>query len=131
MQKRQKKSEIEPQVGIFWVVDGAPVVAGTPISEVKECAGFKDYAGSHYEHWGRLQEQRLVPSYVEYEQHPRGRIVYNARTRRFALYADKCILADQKMVASIMKGLHLPAERTKTDTDLHYRCYRCLGRQTS
>jgi hypothetical protein len=130
MQKQHKKAEVTPeaQVGIFWVVDGVPIVDGTPLDKAEECVGFKDHRRSHYEYWNELQSRRLVPAFMEYEECPRGRVIFNSSTRSFTFYADKCILNDKKMVAAIMKELQLPAKATMTDIDPHYRCARCLGR---
>jgi hypothetical protein len=66
---------------------------------------------------------------MEYEEPPRGRVVFNRKNERFMLYADRCIL-DRRAVVNLIKELmHLPSDRTDVGTDGHfghYRCYRCL-----
>jgi hypothetical protein len=62
---------------------------------------------------------------MEYEEAPRGRVVYNAISHQFTLLADECILRDKKMVRMIISELHLPSD-TRTGSDDHYRCFRCL-----
>ena len=118
----------EPHVGIFWVVSGIPLVDSTPIDKADDCVGFINHPRSHYEYWNTLQSQGLVPAHMEYEESPRGRVIFNSSARRFTLYADKCILGNKSMVATILKELHLSMRTTKTDIDPHYRCFRCLGR---
>jgi hypothetical protein len=66
---------------------------------------------------------------MEYEESPRGRVVYNTKSQRFALYADRCILKRKSVVNQIMKAMHLPAKQTDATTDGpdgHYGCCRCL-----
>jgi hypothetical protein len=66
---------------------------------------------------------------MEYEEAPRGRVVFNRKTGRFMLYADRCILDKKAVVNQVKKAMQLPGDRTDVGTDGHfghYRCYRCL-----
>jgi hypothetical protein len=62
---------------------------------------------------------------LEYEEPPRGRVVYDANEKRFTLLADKCILRDRRIVREIISAMNLPVG-TATATDHHYRCHTCL-----
>jgi hypothetical protein len=67
---------------------------------------------------------------MEYYECPRGRVVYNSKTKRFALYVDRCILKRKSVVKQIMKAMHLPAGQTDVTTDGpdgHYKCSSCMG----
>jgi hypothetical protein len=66
---------------------------------------------------------------MEYEESPRGRVIFNTKTKRFALYADRCILEQNLVVNQIMRAMSLPASQTKVGTDGHfghYKCFKCL-----
>ena len=52
--------------------------------------------------------------------------MYNPKTRRFTLLADKCILKDKRIVSKIMSEMNLPSKNTDKGTDSHYRCFTCL-----
>jgi hypothetical protein len=52
--------------------------------------------------------------------------MYNTKTRRFTLLADRCILRDQGSVSRIMSEMNLPSKNTDKGTDTHYRCFACL-----
>jgi hypothetical protein len=67
-----------------------------------------------------------VPTDVEYEEHPRGRVVFNTETDRFRIYADRCILKRLSVIGRIIKMMHLRADETDVNTDDHYRCALCL-----
>jgi hypothetical protein len=49
-----KKANV-PWVGLFFVVDGKPIVDGLPWTEVPSLAGFRTCARGHPEFWARLQ----------------------------------------------------------------------------
>ena len=61
-----------PQVGIFWVVNGKPLVFGAPLNEAEPWGEFKNYKEDHIHLWKFLQRNGLVPRDSEYEDHPRG-----------------------------------------------------------
>ena len=56
----------------------------------------------------------------EYEDWPRGRIVYDRSHDLFILYADRKLMAPT-MIARIATQIHLPAERTEIQSDFHYQ----------
>lgn len=120
--RRRKK---EPRVGIFWVVDGKLVIDSTSLSAAEPYGDHLTHPRSHMEVWMLLQQNGSVPTDFEYEELPRGRVTYHAKTQRFTLLADKCILRDKSIVGKIMSALCLP-RRTRTGTDQHYKCSDCL-----
>jgi hypothetical protein len=61
----------------------------------------------------------LVRSY-EYEDWPRGRIVFDRSRDLFILYADRKLLTPAT-IAHIQTQFHLPAGRIEVQTDLHYQ----------
>jgi hypothetical protein len=61
----------------------------------------------------------LVRSY-EYEDWPRGRIVFDRSRDQFVLYADSKLLT-QVMIARIATQFHLPEDRTEIQSDFHYQ----------
>ena len=117
--------EEEPLVGIFWVVSGKLVIDSTPLGEAEPYSDFLIHAAGHDEVWQRYQHSGLVPADMEYDDSPRGRVMFDTKTRRFTLLADRCILKDKGIVHQIMSELKLP-KNTETDTDDHYRCSVCL-----
>jgi hypothetical protein len=129
IQKRKAVREklSSSMVGIFWVVRGKLITLGIPASEGKNYGDYAIYEPSHYEKWNELQRSGAVPPECEYEEFPRGRVMFHARDAKYLLLADRCILGDKKMVTHIMQELNLPEAKTTCDRDSHYRCFRCLG----
>ena len=67
-----------------------------------------------------------MPADVEYEEPPRGRVVYDGQEQRFYLLADKCILGRREIVGQLMAAMNLPPGKTTEGRDEHYRCHECL-----
>jgi hypothetical protein len=88
-----------PHVGIFWVVQTTAaethlLAAGCPLDQAEPYGDCLTYGPGHYwAHWRRDQIvdpalRALVQSY-EYEDWPRGRIVFDRSCDLFILYADR------------------------------------------
>jgi hypothetical protein len=118
--------ENEPSVGIFWLVGGKLVINSVPLGEAEPYGDHLTHPRSHIEVWERWRMDGKVPGESEYEEFPRGRIMYNTKTQRFTLLADRCILREKIMVTKIMSELNLPSEHADRGTDSHYRCFSCL-----
>ena len=121
----KRKNKPEPQVGIFWLVKGTLILKGVPLGEA-EAGGRYLNAPAHEGYWDQLRRRRAVPPEMEYDEPPRGRVVYDTIADRFHLYADRCILADKKRIEEIIAQLRLAEQRIKIAPDLHYRCTNCL-----
>jgi len=118
--------QTESCVGIFWLHDGKLIIDTTPVSMAEPYGTALTHPSGHIDHWERLQRTGAVPADVEYEEEPRGRVVFDGREQRFHLMADKCILGRRDVVAGIMEVMHLPDD-TAVSTDEHYRCRHCLA----
>ncbi len=116
----------EPSVGIFWLFRDRLILDATPLSKAELYGSALGHPTSHIDHWTRLQRTRAVPAEIEYEEPPRGRVVYDQREQRFHLLADKCILGRRDAVTRIMEAMHLPPDKTTEGRDEHYRCFECL-----
>ena len=120
-----------PHIGIFWVVqtpDGEArlLSAGCPLDQAEPYGDCLTYGPGHYETWAQWRRDRsvdpalraLVRSY-EYEDWPRGRIIFDRARDLFVLYADRKLLTPAT-IARIATQFHLPAERTEIQSDWHY-----------
>jgi hypothetical protein len=121
-----------PQVGIFWSVQATKgearlLAAGCPLDQAEPYGDCLTYSPGHYETWAHWRRNKpvdpalraIVRSY-EYEDWPRGRIVFDRPRDLFILYADRKLLTPA-MIARIKKQFHLPAERTEVQSDGHYQ----------
>jgi hypothetical protein len=128
MKQTTTASKPEARVGIFWIVDGELLIDSTLLSEAEEYDDFRIHPRDHISVWETFQQNGTVPREVEYEESPRGRVMFDTRTKRFTLLADHCILKDKILVRKIMQALHL-SRNTELGADSHYRCSSCSGRK--
>jgi hypothetical protein len=121
-----------PQVGIFWLVqpsngEARLLTADCPLDQAEPYGDCLTYGPGHYETWAHWHRDRtvepvlraLVRSY-EYEDWPRGRIVFDRVRDLFVLYADRKLLTPAT-IARIATQFHLPAERIEVQSDFHYQ----------
>jgi hypothetical protein len=116
----------EPHVGIFWLRGSKLIIDATPLSKAEPYGTALTHPASHIDHWTRLQQMGAVPAEVEYEEPPRGRVVFDRQEKRFHLMADRCILVRREVVGQIMTAMNLPPGKTTEGRDEHYRCHECL-----
>jgi hypothetical protein len=128
-----KKTPSEtPHVGIFWVVqmsDGEAklLAAGCPLNQAEPYGDCLTYGPGHYETWAHWRRDRTIDPVFraivrssEYEDWPRGRIVFDRVRDFFIIYADRKLMTPA-MTARIKTQFHLPADRTEIQSDWHYR----------
>jgi hypothetical protein len=116
----------EPHVGIFWLLYGKPLIDSIPLSEAEPYGDHLTHPHGHGVVWGKVQQSGIVPADIEYEEPPRGRVIYNTKARRFTLLADRYILRDRGAVRKVMSEMNLPIKNTDEGADSHYRCFVCL-----
>jgi hypothetical protein len=123
--KRHAPEDV-PHVGIFWLLNDKLIIDSMPLGKAEPYGDHLTHPRSHIDVWGQWRLGAKVPGESEYEEFPRGRVMYNTKTQRFTLLADSCILRDKDVVSRIMAELHLPGEATDEGNDEHYRCTSCL-----
>jgi hypothetical protein len=117
----------EPRVGIFWMLaDGSLLVDSSPLSAAEGYADCLTHSRSHIDVWAELQSSGRAPTDVEYEEYPRGRVIFDTRQDRWVIMADRCILRRKDLMRKISALTNLSGMRTETSPDSHYRCSRCL-----
>lgn len=125
-------------VGIFWAIQRSFGVVQLVIltCSLKDAELYGDMLTSphgHYDVWNEWQSKghpdaslRAVIAASEYEEWPRGRIVFDTKSERFTLYADMQILKRPPLLSDIRELFKLPKRRTEAKPDSHYRSTRKL-----
>ncbi len=121
-----------PHVGIFWVAqtsngEARLLAVGCPMDQAEPYGDCLTYGPGHYDTWARWRRNRtLDPAFraivrsSEYEDWPRGRIVFNRARDVFIIYADRKLLTPA-MITRIETQFHLPEKRTEVKSDRHYQ----------
>lgn len=104
---------------------------------LNEAEPYGDFAthGGHSEYWDGLRAVGawklrrlglpLAPLWSEYEEWPRGRVVFHAPSRRFVIYLDRK-LRYAAMVAAIIERFSLEGCSCDLQGDPHYVSVRSL-----
>ena len=122
-------------VGIFWAIQEQGSAASIvehrcSMKEAEPYGTMLTCPHGHYEVWEQWRKAggRAAIAESEYEEWPRGRIVYDTENERFILYADAQILGDPALIAEIHEKFGLPIDRTDAKRDNHYQRTRRLSR---
>ena len=109
------------KVGIFWIYKNKIIGKTYRLSEAERYGDYLSPILGHYDYWKEIQ--RRVPElyYEEYENIPRGRVVYNMPEDQFILLSSKNIIKNQSVVKAIKEFFSIP-NNTKLirKSDFHY-----------
>ena len=120
----------EPYVGIFWSVDNVLVIDRATLAAAEPYGDCLTHPVGHYELWERWRKlgawrlaalrlpARIVAS--EYDEHPRGRVVYERPPNRFVIYADRR-LQEPETIAAIRRVFGLDKAEVEVRSDAHYK----------
>lgn len=111
-----------PRVGLFWMgLDGTVYPESTSLRDAEDYGDFKIHDGSHYDAWDSAVMQHPEWRGHEYEEIPRGRVVYRKAPKNpeFIVYMPKEL---RKHEGKIVTEFMLPSGHTRFDfSDEHYR----------
>ncbi len=122
IQTQANRSNIQ-RVGILYVVNNQPFVASIPWRTNPTDVGFRTYGVGYYEFWGYLVESGRVPEAACWF-FPRARVSYCDATRRFILFADRCLVRSKRLTRTILELFNLPSSTTIL-ADSYYSCDKC------
>ena len=123
------KAELS-SLGIFWVVETASrevrlLTAGCSLEVAEPYGDFLTFPDGHYEVWGRWRNikhpnaaLRALVRAFEYEDWPRGRIVFDRVKERFVLYADRKLMLPDT-ITQIQARFALLPDKTKRSERTH------------
>ncbi len=119
-----------PSVGIFWQVAGVLVIDQSALEDAEPYGDCRTHARGHYEcwqEWRALGGTKLAAlgypvkiASTEYDEWPRGRVVYETPANRFVLYADRH-LQHPDIVAALKIAFGIATADAIVKSDLHYR----------
>ena len=122
-----------PSVGIFWFIADAAgathlLALGRALAAAErygDCLTFPDGHAEVWEAWRRrdlplpVAASRPIVAATEYDEWPRGRVVFDTAATHFAVYADRQLLIAPRL-ARVRAAFALPAEGTVARGDPHY-----------
>ncbi len=107
------------KVGIFWVFRGSLLAATWALKDGEEYGDAVNGLSDHVNYWPQFQKQNPELRKLEYQEVPRGRVLFSKAAQKFIVYMDK-LLHEPKIKRAILKKFDLPVAQTRFLTDLHY-----------
>jgi hypothetical protein len=135
-----QQGSIEAAVGIFWAIQlpAKPAIILDHRCLLRDAEAYGDMLTSphgHYDVWEHWRKHsRDIPygaaatvKMYEYEEWPRGRIVYDPIHMNFTCYADLKILRRADLLNEILKTFGLIDQPAGWNADNHYRSTMQVG----
>ncbi len=119
--RRRSKTGAIPEVGIFWI-DGSGTMFAESVSlrDAVDYGEFRTFGGGHDELWDNAVKANPKWKGLEYEEVPRGRVVYRRDPKKpeFIVYMPKQLA---KYKGKVISRFELPRGSVRFDfTDEHY-----------
>ncbi len=107
-------------VGIFWVYQKQIFAKTVPVDTIKPIAGYVDSDLAHYTVWDEIVRCHPEVYLFEYEEIPRGRVVFNQNKMQYIVYAHHSIVEDEKKRQLVLKTFKLRKKSVLFKRDQHY-----------
>ena len=106
-----------PLIGIFWIRDDDGLILDTcPFDQGEDMIGNWANHSGHSPFWDKYSAKYgLTFDYVHY---PRGRVVYNIKTKQFKIISSKQIIKNKKIIKKIARAFNLT--KYILASDAHY-----------
>jgi len=107
-------------IGLFWIYKSQIYLKSIKVDNVKEINDFIDSDFSHYKVWDEISLQNKVFYLYEYEDIPRGRVIYDVKNTQYIIYSNNNIINTDKCKRLILKAFMLEESRVIFKYDAHY-----------
>lgn len=108
-------------IGIFWFCDNKVIGIAHDFSlKEADSIGLIDSKYTHVDYWEILRRQLPELKDIEYEQLPRGRVIFDTNKNKAIIYIDETLLKRRK-VNEILNFFDLDFTSVVLRTDSHYK----------
>ena len=121
------------RVGIFWWFRAHLLARSVPLAQAERRGERLDSPLAHVSEWPQLvaQHRKALPllSVLEYDEVPRGRVIFDRQTQTFVIYMDESLFttassglrAEPSVAEALRTTFALQGLTLRFATDLHYR----------
>lgn len=110
-------------IGVFWIYKTQIYSKPIKVDDVKSINGFIDSDFSHYQVWNEISLQNKDFYLYEYEDIPRGRVVYDVENTQYIVYSNEDIINSDKAKKSITEAFNLNTTKVVFKYDSHYKIF--------
>lgn len=108
------------EVGIFWFLKGDIISDPIPHTLGEDYGDFVNGRSDHCTFWRSIQRLSSEAAKYEYDQVPRGRVVYSKRDETFLVYGSEQFVRNERQKGMVLSEFNLPPEKTIFRADAHY-----------
>jgi hypothetical protein len=108
------------EVGIFWLFRGEVLSDSIPWTLGEEYGDFVNGHSDHCKFWRSLRRHNPALVDYEYDQVPRGRVVYSKKDDKFFVYGSEDFVRDEEEKTLVVSEFHLPLGKMVFRADEHY-----------
>lgn len=119
-QSHPDTSRAPGKVGIFWIFKGELIHNSVPVTDGEEYGDFVNGLCGHCTYWPHVQRTRPETRHHEYEQVPRGRVVYRKHDDIFLVYGSERFVRNEAQKQLVLSAFGLAAAKTVFRADEHY-----------
>ncbi|MCH5184562.1 MAG: hypothetical protein J1F64_00410 [Oscillospiraceae bacterium] len=123
----------ESKVGAFYVIKGEVWSDATPVRDgvAGSTARFVDGKLGHWDLWyGVVAPLLNFSDEYEYDDFPRGRVIFDKSKGKYKIIADQKILNDPSILKKVISEFNLKANSYFTETDEHYQSLFSIWRSS-
>ena len=107
-------------VGIFWIYQEQIFAKTMPVDTIKPIMGYVDSDLAHYTVWDEIVRRHPEVYLFEYEEIPRGRVIFDRNKMQYIVYAHPGIIDDKKKRLLIVEKFGLREKSVLFKRDEHY-----------
>ena len=109
-------------IGIFWIYQEQIFAKTVPVDSVMPIAGYVDSDFAHYTVWDEIVRRHPEVYLYEYEEVPRGRVVFDIDKTQYIVYAHPNIIENEKKRTLVIETFKLHENTVLFKPDEHYYC---------
>jgi len=110
-------------IGVFWIYKNHIYLKSIKHDIVQAINNYIDSDFSHYQVWEEISTQNKDFYLYEYEDIPRGRVVYDVLNDQYIVYANQDIIASDKIKKIVVQKFNLTENTVLFTYDEHYKIY--------
>jgi hypothetical protein len=106
-------------IGIFWIINGKVDGFKEPVENGEDYGDTVQPSCDHFTYWDEFTLCYPQLRLLEYDEIPRGRVVYDRKKNRFVILSSREVLNSSKLVESVCQFYGL-GENIELRWDEHY-----------
>ena len=108
------------EVGIWWLWKKQLIKSSTPYTNGIISDRFINGPNDHYKYWEIVQTMIKELRATEYEEIPRGRVIYDTKNKRFYCYTSRMLCRNKMLRSLVIENFKLDEKSTTFRQDDHY-----------